>query len=146
MIEVRECSLIDTIDRITDLMQANWDETGYDFEFNPNVDFYKKLDAAGLLLAVGAFDGDEVVGYSLSTVIAHPFNNAVRMCNADVLFLRKDHRGTKVGARLMSQTERLAKERGAHRMLWHARGGTNLAEVLKKRGYTLADEVMMKGL
>lgn len=146
MVQVREVSLRDHIDDISPLMQANWDETGFGFPFDLNTTLYKNLEAQGCMVVVAAFDGAEIVGYSLSSILPHPYNPAVLMCNSDALFVRKDLRGTSVGARLMRMTEEIAAERGAVRMLWHTRGGTGLAEVLAKRGYQTADHVMMKEL
>lgn len=146
MIEVREASLTQNIDNMMALMQENWEETGFDFPFNPHVDRFKALEAAGLLIAIGAFDGDKVVGYSLASVGPHDFNPLTIMCTSVALFVPKRLRKSTVGARLMLVTERVARERGATRMLWHTRADTRLGESLSKRGYVNCDVVMMKGL
>lgn len=146
MIEVREGSLADNIDKMAALMQANWDETGFDFDFDLDTERYKQFEALGILLVVGAFDGEEVVGYSLASVLPHPFNPKVVFCNSDVLFIRKDLRNTSAGARLMAKTKELAKARGANKVFWHARGDTAFAGMLAKRGLHKADEIFMEDI
>lgn len=146
MIEVREGSLADNIDKIDDLLRANWEETGFNFPLKLDKERYKQFEALGILLVVGAFNGDEVVGYSLASVLPHPFNPDVVFCNSDAMFLHPDYRHTTAGARLKAKTAELAKARGAKRIFWHARGDTGFADMLRKRGYHLADEVFMEDL
>lgn len=146
MIQVRESRIADYIDKTSELMQANWDETGFDFPLNLNKEMYVRFEQMGILVVIGAFDGDEVVGYSIASVLPHPYNPEIACCNSDCLFLRKDYRHTNAGARLVLETERVAKQRGAHRMLWHARGDTEFVDVLLKRNYEVADVILMKRL
>ena len=47
---------------------------------------------------------------------------------------------------MVAHVERIARERGARFVMWHTRAGTKLAGVLRKRGYTDADTVVMKEL
>lgn len=144
MIEVRQGSLADNIDHMDALFSANWDETGFDFPLRLDKERYKQFEALGILVIVGAFEGDRVVGYSLASVLPHPFNPDVIFCNSDVLFVHRDYRHTSAGVRLMAETKREAKARGAHRIFWHARGNTEFARMLRKRNLHLADEVFME--
>lgn len=146
MIEVRQGSLADNIDHMDALFTANWQETGFDFPLQLDKERYKQFEALGILVIVGAFDGDRVVGYSLASVLPHPFNPNVIFCNSDVLFLLKEYRNTSAGARLMAETKREAKRRGAHKVFWHARGNTEFAEMLRNRNLHLADEVFMEDI
>lgn len=146
MVEVREGSLSDNIDAMDALFTANWAETGFDFPLKLDKERYKHFERMGILIVVGAFDGDKVVGYSLASVLPHPFNPEIVFCNSDVLFLLKEYRGTAVGARLMEKTKEIAKQRGAKRLFWHARGDSQLAARFKAKGVHLADEVFMETL
>lgn len=146
MIDVREGSLTEHIDACEALLQENWAETGFDFPLRFDKELYKKFEAMGFLVIVGAFDGDTVVGYSIASVLPHPYNPEIVCGNSDAMFLRKEYRHGTAGARLKRETERLAKERGACRMFWHARGDTAFAESLRKRGCHLADEVFIERL
>lgn len=146
VIEVREGSLADNIDAMDALFTANWQETGFDFPLELDKERYKQFEALGILVIVGAFNGDAVVGYSLASVLPHPFNPRIVFCNSDVLFLLKEFRHTSAGARLMAKTKEVARQRGAEKIFWHARGDTLFAEMLRKRGLHLADEVFMEDL
>ena len=146
MIEVREGSLADNIDKMDALFTANWQETGFDFPLKLDKERYKQFEALGILVIVGAFVGDEVVGYSLASALPHPFNPEIVFCNSDVLFLLKEYRQSSAGARLMAKTKEVARARGAKKIFWHARGDTDFAGMLRKRGFHLADEVFMEEL
>lgn len=146
MLVVQEGSLADNIDAMDALFSANWQETGFDFPLRLDKERYKQFEALGILVIVGAFDAGRVVGYSLASVLPHPFNPDVVFCNSDVLFLLKEYRNGMAGARLVAETKRVAKARGAQKICWHARGDTAFADMLRKRGYHLADEVFMEDL
>lgn len=126
------------------LARDNWQETGFGFPFAPSYAHYAAMEAAGLLVFVGAFDGDNLVGYCTAIVTGHPYNPDVIMANSDALFVAHDHRGGALPGRLIRFVEREAKARGATRMLWHARAGTPLASVMERRGYRPVDMIVMK--
>lgn len=132
--------------QVTDLIAENWAETGCDWEIKPNWQMYGKLFESGYLISLAAFDGNEIVGYSLATVSPHLFNPDVKVCQSSALFVRPLHRNRLVSGRLIIETEREAKRRGANRVVWQTRANTLLAGMLRKRGYEDADVAMMKGV
>ena len=146
MSEVREVQITDYFDQALPLMRENWAETGFGFEFNPSRERYERLQASGLLFALGAFDGEELVGYSTAVVVEHLFNPARFTCSTDALFVRKSHRNGTLPGRLILETERIARERGAHSIAWHTRAGTKFSQALLLHGYELADVVVTKDL
>lgn len=131
-------------DEALELFKLNWAETGFDFELNPSLPAYIRLQDSGFWFALGAFDGDTVVGYSSAVVVPHMFNPSVVLCNSDALFVHPDYRAKSVGARLIKATEAEAAKRGAVRMMWHTRAGTPLAQALRKRGYEGWDEIVAR--
>lgn len=144
---IAEVNIAEHVDRCLALLDENWAETGFDFPLDPDRRQYIAAQEAGILFALAAFDGEEVVGYSTAFVSPHHFNPAVVMCHSDALFVARSHRDSSAGARLIAETERVARERGAHRMLWHTRAGTALADVLSSRpAYQPADVVVVKDL
>ena len=132
--------------QIAALVADNWSETGFDWELKPNWQMYGKLYEMGYLISLAAFDQDEIVGYSVATVSPHLFNSDVKVCTTNALFVKPSHRKRLVSGKLIVETEREAKRRGAIRILWQTRANTPLAEVLRKRGYQDADVAMMKGI
>ena len=133
-------------EQVAGLVADNWIETGFDWELKPNWQMYGKLYEMGYLISLAAFDGDEIVGYSLATVSPHLFNSDVKVCTTSALFVKPSHRNRLVSGRLIVETEREAKRRGAIRVFWQTRANTPLAGLLRKRGYQDADVAMMKGV
>lgn len=134
------------IPRITDLLAANWAETGFDFPFDPDVGMYQRMFEAGIVFAVAAFSSDEIVGYCTVCVVPHAHNPAVLVASNDALFVAPAHRNGTAAGRLILAAEAEAKRRGASRFSWHCRAGTPLAEMLTKHGYLPIDTVVVKGL
>ena len=145
MVKIEQVNPGQVIPAIRELMRANWNETGFDFEFDPDAQRYEFLYTAGLMFALVAYDGDRIVGYCTVLVGPHLHNRAVVVASHDALFVDPSFRGL-VSGRLMRAAEVEAKRRGAVRFLWHTRAGTGLSEVLQRRGYAPADTVVMKGL
>jgi hypothetical protein len=93
---------------------------------------------------IARVDG-RAVGYSINFVSPHI--HYMRMCMAmnDVLFVAKSHRAS-LGIRLLHATEQAARNRGAHLMAWHAKPGTPLESILRRRGCRLQDLIFTKEL
>ena len=130
---------------IKELMNENWAETGFDFEFNPSVEMYQKAVDAGVMFALAAIDGEQIVGYCTMLVGPHMHNQDIIAASNDALYVTKAYRGM-TSARLIKAAEEEAKRRGAIRVMWHTRAGTGLAAMLERRGYSPADVIVMKGL
>ena len=142
---IREFNPLDYMDQIGPLLSANWAETGFDFPLELNRELYSKAHEAGLLICLGLFDGAELVGYCTGMVSPHLFNPEVKLYVVDALYVRDDHRGVQA-ARLILDTERTARERGATHLMWMTRAGTPLHTTFAKRGYELADISMIRRL
>ncbi len=134
------------IPRLGGLLAANWAETGFDFPFSPDVGMYQRMFELGIVFAVAAFKGEEIVGYCTVCVIPHAHNPSVVVASNDALFVVPAHRNGATAGRLIRAAEAEAKRRGASRFTWHCRAGTSLAEMLKRHGYAPVDIVVMKGL
>lgn len=144
---IREVDPSDFTDQIGALTAANWAETGLDFELDINWELYAALHAAGHVICLVAFDHDgEPIGYSTAFIGPHVFSRTIVTCESNALFVRSDHRVGVLPGRLIIETERVAKERGATHMSWNTRAGTALAATLARRGYTVADQVVMREL
>lgn len=141
---IREVKATDHLDSITALAAENWQETGFDFELKPSRALYKALEDCGALVCLAAFDEDEIVGYVTGTISGHIFNDSIKVCATDALFVKHTHRDGTIPGRLILETERLAKSKGARLMIWQTRAGTGLATTLMKRGYRESDLAVMK--
>ena len=146
---ITEILASDHLDQAHDLIVAHWNEVSRIVEPmppKPNRELYIGLEEAGVLLSLGAFDDiDGLVGYSI-TVVGHDFHYADTVTATNMaLYVRPDHRGS-AGKQLMAETERLATERGAKLMLWHAKQNTRLADMLNARDYRIHDIVYSREL
>ncbi len=139
----REIVASEWIDRAWPLLEEHYAElaTVPDIMLlKPDVERYQTLEAAGNLFAIGMFDihgdgGETLVGYSVNIVCTNLHYGDLLMCQNDLLFVRKSHRRGMTGVRLITATERAAKERGVKMMLWHAKPGTTLDRMLPRLGY-----------
>ena len=90
------------------------------------------LEELDHLHTVVAFDDDELIGYSVSILAKRHMHYPFGYVQNDVLFVRKSHRGTSVGGRLMQAVRDWAKARGAAEVMWHAKDGTPLHTMLDR--------------
>ena len=114
---------------------------------SPDYDRYEALDAIGMGLALGVFDDDdEIVGYS-SNIIAQSmhYRNLV-VCQNDAIYLHSAYRRGTLGLRLMRETERAARARGADMIVWQCKPQTSLHALLARSGYGLQDLVYTRSL
>lgn len=144
--QIRLVNIQEYAESARELFAANWAETGFDFDLNPDIARYQALQDVGALFALGAFDGDRLVGYSSALVSPSLFNPSVIGCMSDALFVHPDWRNGLAASKLVAATEAEARARGAQLMAWHTRAGTSFAEVFKRRGYVDADIVVMRNL
>lgn len=144
MVRVAIVNPAEWLDSVRSLLDANWQETGFDFEFKPDVETYRKLHDAGLMFAVAAFIDSCIVGYCTVTVVGHPHNPSVKVASNDALFVMAEYRNGLLPGRIMTTAVREARRRGASRFTWHCRAGTDFADMLLRHGYKPVDIVVMK--
>ena len=140
----REIVASEWIDRAWPLLEEHYAElaTVPDIMLlKPDVERYQTLEANNSIFAIGMFDKEELVGYSVNIVCTNLHYGDLLMCQNDLLFVRKSHRRGMTGMRLITATERAAKERGVKMMLWHAKPGTTLDRMLPRLGYGIQDVI-----
>jgi GNAT superfamily N-acetyltransferase len=141
---VREIVATEWIERAWPLLEAHREEltTNPDLMvLKPDVARYQTLEAAGAMLSLGLFKGDDLVGYSINNLFTHSHYGGLLVCQNELLFLAKAHRRGMAGVRLIAATEEIARERGADIMLWHAKPRTTLDRMLPRMGYRTQDIV-----
>ena len=133
-IDVKEVRIGDYLPAVADLARQNWGETGFDFDLDLDGGRIQALQDAGVAIALAAFDGDKVVGYSTAYISPHTFNPRIICCLTEALFVDPEYRKCSAAYKLIRETERVAAQRGANRVLWGTRAGTKLADTLMRRG------------
>lgn len=144
-----EFSVAEQIGKVGELLHEHWDELATDkrlMVLEPHVELYLAIERAGRCLAIGAFDGDAMFGYSVSFVGPHPHYAGLVVAQNDVLFVSKARRDGPAGLRLIRETERLAHERGAGLMVWHGKPGTAFDRVMPRLGYRVQDILYSRAL
>lgn len=132
-----------------DLFRAHYDEITRHKDvcaLDPNWPAYEHLEASGALLVLGAWDSSVLVGYSVTMLAPHLHYRDTIIAQNDVLFVSPDSRGSRAGLALIKTTERMAKERGAALMLWHAKPSTTLHAVLPRLDYAEHETIFARGL
>lgn len=143
--EIRQISAADSIAEAGPLLREHWLELAKHREvmvLEPDVEQYRVLEAADALISLGAFSEGEMVGYCVGIYLrSHMHYRSMAVISNDVLFVSRFHRHDGIGRALMQETERLAKERGAKLVLWHAKHGTSLDAMLFEQGYGIQDVI-----
>lgn len=146
---MKEVSIDEIFDNIQDLFIEHREEVTthkHIMILNPDMDKYRKMEEQGVLLILAAYVENKVVGYSVSFVCPHiHYADLIHAMN-DLLFVKKEYRNSMIGFKLIKETERKAKGRGARFMLWHAKENTSLAVMLPGMGCGIQDIVFSKEL
>jgi GNAT superfamily N-acetyltransferase len=141
---VREIVATEWIERAWPLFEAHRTELATDLDLmvlKPDVSRYQTLEAAGAMLSLGLFKGEDLIGYSINNLFTHSHYGGLLVCQNELLFLAKAHRRGMAGVRLIAATEQTARDRGADMMLWHAKPRTTLDRMLPRMGYRTQDIV-----
>lgn len=139
----------DVIDLTTDLQTEHWEEIAKNkhlMVLAPDVAKYRSIEQAGKLFAVLAYDGDEMVGYSVNLIDTNLHYMGLVQAQNDVLFVKPSHRAGRLFMRLREATIAGAARRGARLMLWHAKKDTPLAAILPRLGCKVQDIIYSEEL
>jgi len=126
------------LERAKGLALDHWREVGQELGLpEPTIDPHHVaiLEQAGALFAIGAIDGDTLVGYSLNVVGPTLNFSAMRVCQNEGLFVDKAHRGT-AAMRLIRETEAEAARLSCRQIIWHTYRRTRAEALFERRAYT----------
>lgn len=141
--------ITDKIEQTAALQRQHWEEVARNKEvmvLNPDVAQYQRLQDLGMLFGIFAYDGDEIVGYSVNVLAVNMHYSELLIAQNDILYLAPAHRGGRLGIHMMKKTEEYAALRGARMMIWHAKEGTPLNNILPRMGYGVQDVLFSKQL
>lgn len=149
MYEIRKATASEMLSHAGELFAAHWDEIALNKQvmaLKPDGERYLAMEANGGLLILAAYQGDELVGYSVNFIMRHLHYADLNLASNDLLFVTKEHRKSRIGLQLIKATEQAAKEQGARLMLWHAKPNTALVELMPRMGYGVQDIIFSKEL
>lgn len=146
---IRYCS-IDEIQHAPNIaaLMAEYAEESHNPELpDPNAQFeqYRKLQEVGVLGAIGAFKGDELIGFVgvLSSNLPH---HGARLAITESFFVAKAHRKGGAGLKLLKAAEMHARDIGSPCLLVNTVHGSALEQVMPKLGYRHSNSTFVRSL
>ena len=112
----------------------------------PDEETYRKSEEMGTIFILSARQGDKLIGYSVNFVTNHLHYADLKLAQNDLLFISKEHRGGRIGLKLIKETEKHATSLGCKLMLLHAKESTTLAHMLPRLKYGVQDIIFSKEL
>ena len=112
----------------------------------PDEETYRKSEEMGSIFILSARQDNVLIGYSVNFVTNHLHYADLKLAQNDLLFIKKEHRGGKIGLKLIRETEAHATSLGCKLMLWHAKENTSLAAILPRLKYGVQDIIYSKEL
>ena len=137
MVEVRHCPFKEVIDAkgFDELVTAYSTEPSIKnkdlMSPNPQLDTWLKLEEMDMFLAVGAFDGDKVVGIIGYTAYVYPLSGDL-VGAVDPYFLMRPYRNTRIGTTMRTVLEGLASQNNLKGLFYGAPKGSALSKQYAK--------------
>ncbi len=128
--EIRLCTLDEFKVLGDSLFEEHYEEIARNkqvMKLKPDEKAYYKLEEANQLFILSAWQNDVLIGYSVNFVLNHPHYADLKLAQNDLLFIKKEFRGSRAGLRLIKETETHATSLGCKLMLWHAKENTTLS-------------------
>jgi len=146
---IKQLPLDPTLYGLQDLFAQHYDEV-YEgrnpFPPAPDFDMYAKMESIDMAFGLFAYYEEIIVGYSVNFLAPNMHSKGFITCNNDVLFVDPLFRDTPLGLRLLKETEKHAKSKGASLMVWNTPLNTSLVKILPRLGYNKIEEVHAKEL
>ena len=145
--EIRLCTYDEFVVIADPLFEEHYEEIARNkqiMKLKPNYNLYEALDSTGWLFVYVAMQDNVCIGYSMNIMMHHLHYADLRIAQNDILFVKKELRGGRLGLRLLKATEDYAKSEGCKLMLWHAKENTALAKLLPKLKYGVQEIMYSK--
>lgn len=137
-------SLHDWVLEAKPLFEAHWAEiANYQdtVQLNINYETYLGKDADGSMLGVTVRTAGSLVGYALFELVSLGHYKHVKCAHNDIIFVAAEHRGG-VGTRLINECERICRDIGMDKLIWHVKPKLDWSAVLLRKGY-LKEDIML---
>ena len=150
MIEVAEVvfdraeSVAGVWDEIYPLLKQHWAEIAHhkDIALDPDVEFYHKADALGMVRVFTAREDEALIGYAVFFVKPNVHYKQVLVAQQDILFVQKDKRG--FGAKFIAWCDEQLKAEGVQMSMHHVKEAHNFSPLLRRLGYELVDLIYVR--
>ena len=147
--EIRLATVDEMLAQANVLFKEHYEEIARNkqiMKLKPDEKAYYKLEKANQLFILSAWQNDVLIGYSVNFVLNHPHYADLLLAQNDLLYIKKEMRGSRAGLRLIKETEIHATLLGCKLMLWHAKENTALGAILPRLKYGVQDIIYSKEL
>ena len=147
--EIRLATVDEMLAEATTLFEEHYEEIARNKEvmkLKPDEKAYHKLEEANRIFILSAWQDDVLIGYSVNFVLNHPHYADLVLAQNDLLYIKKEMRGSRAGLKLIKETEKHATSLGCKLMLWHAKENTSLSAILPRLKYAVQDIIYSKEL
>lgn len=130
------------------LLTQHWEESARNKQLmilDPDYEKYDKLEEMGVLISLAAYSDGLLVGYSVNFLQPHMHYSKLMCGYNDLLYVDDSHRSS-IGLKLIRETQKVLKERGAKLMLWHAKVNTKLSAILPRLGCNVQEIIYSQEL
>jgi len=143
-------------DGFEDLAAEHWAEVALDKDavpLSPDWPKYRWLEKAGILKSITARRAGRLIGYDVFFVQPTLHYSTSTWAVNDILYLDPEERRGMAGARLILESEKLLREMGVQKVLYHTKLHVHLGhgkargmvgDLLLKLGYKHVENVMAK--
>ncbi len=133
------------------LCAIHWEEIANNkdkVKLAPNIEQFVKMQEAGLLKNIVAYDEGLMVGYVVLLISPHLHYRNDKFAFVDLIYVDPVYRSSNIGLKLLNETERVAREEGVAVLQHHAKPHhKNLQTILEKRkGFKVAEVILSKYL
>ena len=131
---------------IMPLLMRHYEEIAWrkeQIKFDPDLDRYRKLEAADFLRIYTARTDGILVGYAVFIISMHLHYKANKVATNDIFYVEPSMRGAMVGRRLIGHVERELKAEGVEVISLHIKTAHNWQKLAEHWGYE-QNEVNMK--
>lgn len=129
-------------EEVESLLVQHWLELAKNkhlMHLSPDVERYQLMESSGNVIALFAYEKEDLIGYSVSFIASHLHYSDLVYAQNDVLFVSREHRKGRTGLALIQETEAAAKRAGCQMIIWHAKQGTALDRLMPRLGYGVQD-------
>jgi len=147
--EIKLATVDEMLAKASVLFEEHYEEIARNKEvmkLKPDEKAYRNLEEANQIFILSAWQDDVLIGYSVNFVLNHPHYADLLLAQNDLLYIKKEMRGSSAGLKLIKETETHATSLGCKLMLWHAKENTALGAILPRLKYGVQDIIYSKEL
>ena len=136
----------DILPELQSIFPLHYDElcVTKDFPLDPDLEQYKRINDAKLLVCVTCRCDEELIGYIVFFVQPHIHYRTCLTAFEDMYFVKPEHRRGRLGIRLFQYAEKVLRAVGINRIILHTKVHLDNSRLFEYLGYKNSDKVYTK--